>query len=73
MIDPRYLDLLEHQVEIASYRCPPHRFEVAWADPDHEGQGTIYCAMCGDIRSLAALAGIPVGVESDARSEAPHK
>lgn len=67
MLDPQYLDLLERQLDIAAMRCPPHRFEVAWADPEHEGNGVIFCAMCGDIRSLAVLD--PIGVPVPTREE----
>ena len=65
MLNDRYLDLLERQFELASSRCPPHRFEVAWADADHEQQGIIFCSMCGSTLSLNVPATIPVSVKAE--------
>ena len=31
-------------------RCPPHRFEGAWANASEDAPGILFCRYCGDIR-----------------------
>lgn len=42
----RFLCRDDHTIE----RCPPHRFEGAWANASEDAPGILYCRYCGDIR-----------------------